>query len=209
LTLPFYKNRIYPHIVTLFGNPEPVQKIRHLLIPVAQRTVLEVGVGPGVNFPYYDASRVSKIYALEPNPGMKECADNQRRQTKLDVEFLDLPGERIPLADESVDTVVSTFTLCTIPGVTEAIKGIRRVLRPGGQFLFFELGLSPDKNVRRWQESTEPLFRWALAGGHVTRNIPALIEAGGFRVERMETGYLAPFPKAWSYYFWGVALPKP
>jgi len=208
LTLPFYKSRIYPRIVTLLGNPEPVQKIRHLLIPVAQGTVLEVGVGPGVNFPYYDAARVSKIYALEPNLGMKKCADNQRRQTKLDVEFLDLPGERIPLADESVDTVVSTFTLCTIPGVIEAIKGIRRVLRPGGQFLFFELGLSPDKNVRRWQESTEPLFKWALAGGHVTRNIPGLIEAGGFRVERMETGYLAPFPKAWSYYFWGVALPK-
>jgi len=195
--------------VTLLGNPEPVQKIRHLLIPVAQGTVLEVGVGAGVNFPYYDAARVSKIYALEPNPGMKACADNQRRQTKLNVEFLDLPGERIPLADESVDTVVSTFTLCTIPGVTEAITGIGRVLRPGGQFLFFELGLSPDKKVRRWQERTEPLFRWAFEGGHVTRNIPALIEAGGFRVERMETGYLASFPKAWSYYFWGVALPKP
>jgi len=195
--------------VTLFGNPEPVQKIRHLLIPVAQGTVLEVGVGAGVNFPYYDTARVSKIYALEPNPGMKACADNQRRQTKLDVEFLDLPGERIPLADESVDTVVSTFTLCTIPGVTEAITGIGRVLRPGGQFLFFELGLSPHKNVRRWQERTEPLFKWAFEGGHVTRNIPALIEAGGFRVERMETGYLASFPKAWSYYFWGVALPKP
>lgn len=195
--------------MTLLGNPEPVQKIRHLLIPVAQGTVLEVGVGPGVNFPYYDAARVSKIYALEPNPGMKACADNHRRQTKLDVEFLDLPGERIPLADESVDAVVSTFTLCTIPGVTEAITGIGRVLRPGGQFLFFELGLSSDKNVRRWQERTEPLFKWAFEGGHVTRNIPALIEAGGFRVERMETGYLASFPKAWSYYFWGVALPKP
>src|SRR6516164_3640103 len=113
----FYRNRIYPHIVTVLGNPEPVQKIRHQLIALARGTVLEVGVGPGVNFQYYDAAKVSKLYALEPNPGMKQRADNQRRQTKLDVEFLDLPGERIPLPNASVDTVVSTFTLCTISGV--------------------------------------------------------------------------------------------
>jgi SAM-dependent methyltransferase len=207
MAMAFYRNRIYPHIVTLLGNPEPVQKIRQTIIPLAQGTVLEVGVGPGVNFPYYDATKVGKVYALEPNPGMKSRADSQRRRTKLDVEFLDLSGEQIPLLDASVDTVVSTFTLCTIPGVTEAIRGIRRVLRLGGQFLFFEHGLSPDTNVRRWQERTEPLFKWAFEGCHVTRDIPALIEGGGFRVERMETGYLAPFPKSGSYYFWGVARP--
>jgi SAM-dependent methyltransferase len=98
---------------------------------------------PGVNFPYYDPARVNKVYALEPNPGMVRRAQNQRRRTELDVEFLDLPGERIPLPEASVDTVVSTFTLCTIPGVADAIRGIARVLRPGGQFLFFEHGLSP------------------------------------------------------------------
>ena len=84
--------------------------------------------GPGVNFPYYDPQKVDKVYALEPNPGMVAKAENQRRQTELQVEFLDLPGERIPLPDDSVDTVVSTFTLCTIPGVAEATRGISRVL---------------------------------------------------------------------------------
>jgi ubiquinone/menaquinone biosynthesis C-methylase UbiE len=204
----FYRNRIYPHIVTVLGNPEPVQKIRHQLIALARGTVLEVGVGPGVNFQYYDAAKVSKLYALEPNPGMKQRADNQRRQTKLDVEFLDLPGERIPLPNASVDTVVSTFTLCTISGVAEAIKGIERVLRPGGQFLFFEHGLSPDENVRRWQERTEPFFKLAFEGCHVTRNIPELIRQGGFQLDEVETGYLARFPKTGSYYFWGVARPR-
>jgi ubiquinone/menaquinone biosynthesis C-methylase UbiE len=139
---------------------------------------------------------------------MVERAGNQRRQTELDVEFLDLPGERIPLPDASVDTVVSTFTLCTIPGVADAIRGIVRVLRPGGQFLFFEHGLSSDIRVQRWQRLTEPLFQWAFEGCHVTRDIPAIIQEGGFRVERMETGYLARFPKSGSYYFWGVARPK-
>lgn len=206
--MSFYRNRVYPHIVTVLGNPKPVQEIRQRLLPLAQGTVLEVGVGPGVNFSYYDPGKVSKVYALEPNPGMVERAGNQSRQTELDVEFLDLPGERIPLPDASVDTVVSTFTLCTIPGVADAIRGIARVLRPGGQFLFFEHGLSPDIRVQRWQRRTEPLFQWAFEGCHVTRDIPAIIQEGGFRVERMETGYLARFPKSGSYYFWGVARPK-
>jgi ubiquinone/menaquinone biosynthesis C-methylase UbiE len=206
--MSFYRNRIYPHIVAMLGNPKPIQKIRHQIIPLAQGTVLEVGVGPGVNFSYYDSAKVNKIYALEPNPGMVLRAENQRRPTELDVEFLDLPGERIPLPEASVDTVVSTFTLCTIPGVADAIRGIARVLRPGGQFLFFEHGLSPDVRVRRWQERTEPLFQWAFEGCHVTRDIPALIKQGGFGIERMETGYLARFPKSGSYYFWGVARPE-
>ena len=207
--MSFYKDRVYPHVVTVLGNPKPIQKIRRQIVPLAQGTVLEVGVGPGVNFSYYDPTKVSKIYALEPNPGMLLRAENQRRRTKLDIKFLDVPGEQIPLPDGSVDTVVSTFTLCTIPGVADAIRGIARVLRPGGQFLFFEHGLSPDIRVRRWQERTEPFFQWAFEGRHVTRDIPAPIEEGGFRVERMETGYLARFPKSGSYYFWGVACMEP
>jgi len=206
--MSFYKNRVYPHIVTILGNPKPVQRIRQQLLPLARGTVLEVGVGPGVNFSYYDPGKVSKVYALEPNAGMVARANNQQHRTELNVEFLELPGERIPLPDASVDTVVSTFTLCTIPGIADAIRGIARVLRPGGQFLFFEHGLSPDVRVRRWQERTEPLFQWAFAGCHVTRDIPALIKDGGLAIERMQTGYLAVFPKSGSYYFWGVARPR-
>jgi SAM-dependent methyltransferase len=161
-----------------------------------------------VNFVHYDPAKVTKVYALEPNPGMIRMAEQQRRRTELDIEFLDLPGERIPLGDGSVDTVVSTFTLCTIPGVVEAIRGIGRVLKPGGQFIFFEHGLSPDPPVRRWQKRTEPFFQWAFEGCHVTRDIPLLIEGGGFKIEQMDTAYLAPFPKSGSHCFWGVARPE-
>ena len=205
--MPFYRDHIYPRLVSALGDPKPIQDVRQRMIPLAQGEVLEIGVGPGVNFVLYDPQKVSKVYALEPNPGMIRLAE-QHRRTDLNVEFLDLPGERIPLGDGSVDTVVSTFTLCTIPRVADAIRGIGRVLRPGGQFLFFEHGLSPDIRVRRWQERTEPLFQWAFEGCHVTRDIPALIKEGGFRVERMETGYLARFPKSGSYCFWGVARPE-
>ena len=206
--MPFYKDHVYPHLVSILGNPKPIKKIRQRILPSAQGDVLEIGVGPGVNFVHYDPARVNKVYALEPNPGMLRRAEEQRRQTQLDIEFLDLPGERIPLADGAVDTVVSTFTLCTIPGVVEAIQGIRRVLKPDGKFIFFEHGLSPDPGVRRWQARSEPFFHWVFEGCHVTRDIPSLIGEGGFKIEQMDAGYLAPFPKSGSYCWWGVAVPE-
>lgn len=141
----------------MLGNPKPIREVRRRIVPLAQGKVLEIGVGPGVNFVYYDPARVSKIYALEPNPTMIQLAAAAARRTELDVEFLGLPGERIPLEDDAVDTVVSSFTLCTIPGVVEAIQGIERVLKPGGKLIFFGLGIAPDSQVRRWQERWEPI----------------------------------------------------
>src|SRR5262249_43830920 len=194
--MSFYRDQIYPHLVSRLGNPKPIQEVRQRIIPLAQGKVLEIGVGSGANFVHYDPARVSKLYALEPNPGMRRLADRQRRQTALDVEFLDLPGERIPLADGAVDTVVSTFTLCTIPGVVEAIRGIARVLRPDGKLIFFELGLAPDPQVQRWQVRLEATYHRLFQGLYLTRDIPSLIQQGGFGIEQMEAAYIAEFPKS-------------
>jgi len=206
--VPFYRNRVYPRLVRMLGNPKPILEVRQRIVPLAQGTVLEVGVGPGVNFKHYDPAKVNKLYALEPNPGMVRLAESNRRQTDLDIEFLDLPGERIPLDEGSVDTVVTTFTFCTIPGLVEAIQGIGRVLRPGGRLIFFEHGLSPDPRVQRWQRRWEPILYRVFSGCHLRRDIPSLITEGGFQIEQMETGYLAKFPKSWSYCWWGVAVPQ-
>jgi SAM-dependent methyltransferase len=206
--MSFYRDHIYPHIVNALGDPPPIQEIRQRIVPMATGKVLELGVGAGVNFSLYDSSRVSKLYALEPNPGMIRLAKPQQQRTKLDIEFLDLPGERIPLQDSAVDTVVSTFTFCTIPDVTEAIRGLRRVLKPNGKLIFFEHGLSPDSRIRRWQERTEPIPHWLFEGCHITRDIPSLLVEGDFQIEEMETGYLAKIPKSWTYCFWGTAIPK-
>ncbi len=202
-----YKDSIYPYLVDTLGDPSPIRRIRRQIVSRAEGNVLEIGAGSGANFGHYDPRKVSKLYALEPNPGMIRLADRQRRKTKLDIEFLDLPGERIPLEDKAVDTVVSTFTLCTIPDIATAIRGIVRVLRPGGKLIFFELGLSPDVSVERWQKRLEPIFYWMFQGLYLTRDIPALIREGGFQIEHIETGYLASFPKSSSYCWWGVALP--
>jgi ubiquinone/menaquinone biosynthesis C-methylase UbiE len=132
--MPFYRDRVYPYLVSMLGNPKPVEKIRQRIVPLAEGIVLEIGVGSGVNFAHYDPAKVAKVYA------MLRRAGEQQRRTQLDIEFLGLPGERIPLADASVDTVLSTFTLCTIPSAVGAIQGIGRVLKPDGKFIFFEHG---------------------------------------------------------------------
>jgi ubiquinone/menaquinone biosynthesis C-methylase UbiE len=204
--MSFYRDHIYPRLVEALGDPRPIQKIRRQIIPLAQGNALEIGVGSGANFIHYDPARVSKLYALEPNAGMIRLAQQQRQRTKLNIEFLDLPGERIPLKDGTVDTVVSTFTLCTIPGIVEAIRGIRLVLRSNGRFIFFELGGSPDAAVQRWQKRLEPFYYWLFQGLCLTRDIPSLIVQGGFQIEQIDGAYLAQFPKSPSHCWWGTAI---
>jgi ubiquinone/menaquinone biosynthesis C-methylase UbiE len=204
--MSFYGDRIYPRLVSMLGNPQPIRNVRAKILRLAQGRVLEVGVGTGVNFVHYDPARVAKVYALEPNRGMIRLAERERRRTKLDIEFLDLPGECIPLDDATVDTVVSTFTFCTIADVMEAIRGIRRVLRPGGKLIFFEHGRSPDASVRRWQERWEPVYYCVFQGCHLTRDIPALLTQGGLQIDQMESAYLAPCPKSATHCWWGTAV---
>ena len=206
--MPFYRDTVYPHLVDILGDPPPIEKVRRQVIPLAQGNVLEIGAGSGANFVHYDVARVTKLYALEPNSGMIRLAKRQQLKTKLNIEVIGLHGERIPLEDRSVDTVVSTFTLCTIPGILEAVRGLARVLKPQGKLIFFELGLSPDPAVQRWQKRLEPLQHWLFQGLYLTRDIPSLIVQGGFQIEQMESGYLAQFPKSLTYCWWGTAIPQ-
>ena len=203
--MSFYTDTIYPALVERLGNPGPIQTLRREIVPRAGGTVLEIGVGSGLNFPYYDRSKVRKLFALEPNPGMRRRAEEQQRRTGLDVQFLSLPGERIPLDEASVDTVVSTFTLCTIAPLREALSGLARVLRPGGTLLFLENSVAHDERVRRWQRWWEPVHQCVFAGLFLTRDIPSMVAGAGLRLERVELEYLSRFPKSWSHCCWGIA----
>jgi len=204
--MPFYRDYVYPQLVDLLGDPPPIHAIRQKVIPLAWGNVLEIGAGSGANFIHYDPARVSNLYALEPNAGMIRLAQRRLRGTHLHVEFLDLPGEHIPLADHTVDTVVSTFTLCTIPGIMEAIRDIRRVLKVDGKLIFIELGLSPDPAVQRWQRRLEPIHKWLYQGLYLTRDIPSLMIEGGFQIKQMKQAYLAQVPKSLTYCWWGTAI---
>jgi SAM-dependent methyltransferase len=205
----FYRDRVYPKLVDLLGNPTPIQVLRRRILPLAEGAVLELGFGSGVNLAYYDPARIARLYALEPNKGMTRIAERHPRRKVFDLQFLDLRGEQIPLADGSIDTVVSTFTLCTVDSIHEAIHGISRVLKRDGRLIVIENTVSPHKSVSRWQKFWAPAHRRVFAGLDLTRDICSAIEAGNFKFDELETGYLARFPKSWSYCCWGVATPKP
>lgn len=203
--MSFHRDYIYPYLVDKLGDPPPIRKIRQQIIPLAEGNVLEIGSGSGANFPHYDPTKVRKLYALEPNPGMIRLAQKQQHRTRLDIEYLDLPGERIPLSESSIDTVVSTFTLCTISDLAPALREVARVLKPDGKLIFFELGLSPDPKVQKRQRQLEPIYHGLFQGLYLTRDIPSLLRKGGFQIQEMEQGYIAQFPRSSSYCWWGIA----
>ncbi len=203
--MSFYQKHIYPYLVDKLGDPPPIRKIRQQIIPLAYGQVLEIGAGSGANFEHYAPTKVNKLYALEPNPGMIRLVEKRELRTQLDIEFIDLVAEQIPLESESIDTVVTTFTLCTIYDLDEALKGIVRVLKSDGDIISFELGRSPDPKVQRRQKQLEPICHWLFQGLYLTRDIPSLIEHAGFHIAQMDMGYITEFPKSLSYCWWGRA----
>jgi ubiquinone/menaquinone biosynthesis C-methylase UbiE len=199
-----YDRYILPPLINLACSSKPNMKQREKVVPLAEGEVLEIGVGSGLNFPFYDTDKVRKVWGLEPSEGMRLLARKKLGGSELDVEMLDLPGEEIPLDTNSVDTVVVTYTLCTIPDAQRALRGMRRVLRPGGHLLFCEHGAAPDEGVRRWQERLNPIWSRFSGGCNMNRDIPGLLESSGFRVVVDERMYI-PGVKALSYNYWGSA----
>jgi ubiquinone/menaquinone biosynthesis C-methylase UbiE len=202
-----YDTYVLPHVINLACGSGDIAKQRRKVVPLATGRVLEVGMGPGLNLPFYDRSSVELVWGLEPSEGMRRKAAGALAATDLDVRWLDLPGEEIPLDDDSVDTVVLTYTLCSIAGWEQALGQMRRVLKPGGRLLFSEHGEAPDDSVRRWQHRIDPMWTRLAGGCHITRRIPDLIDQGGFRIDRLDEGYL-PGPKIGAFHSWGGATPR-
>ena len=203
----FYDRHILPHVINLACGVKPIRYQRQKVVPQAEGRVLEVGIGSGLNLPFYDPARVEKLWGLEPAPEIRRMAEKAAAGAPFPVEFIDLPGETIPLEPGSVDTVVITYTLCTIPDAVRALHEMRRVLKPGGQLLFAEHGRAPDASVRRWQDRLTPIWKRIGGGCHLNRDIPKLLEQGGFAIDRLETMYL-PGPRPMTFNYWGAAVPR-
>ena len=199
-----YGKYVLPRVVHLACSARPNMRQREKLVPLASGRVLEVGMGSGLNLPFYDARRVTKVWGLEPSPEMSKMASAAVEAVAFDVEFVSAGGEQIPLDSESFDTVLMTFTLCTIPDAQRALREIARVLKRGGQLLFCEHGAAPDAGVRRWQNRINPLWRRLAGGCHLNRDIPGLIRRGGFEITRMDTMYIPGWRPA-SFNYWGAA----
>jgi ubiquinone/menaquinone biosynthesis C-methylase UbiE len=199
-----YHDVILPKICDLSMRNERLRPYRERVIGAAEGRVLEIGSGSGLNLPYYRPS-VREILALEPDENLLAMA-RRVPHTEIPVNFIEASAEAIPLDDSSVDTVVTTWTLCTIPGADAALSEMRRVLRPGGMLLFVEHGLSPDRGVRWWQDTLTPIWRRVSGGCHLNRPIRSMIEDGGFRLDRIETGYMQG-PKPMTFMYEGSARP--
>lgn len=205
--MSLYERHVVPRLINFVCGMGPFAHQRRKVVPQARGTVLEIGIGTGLNLPHYDASRIEKVIGLDPSEESWKIAGKRARGLGFPVEFIGLPGERIPLADHSVDTVVVTYSLCTIPDPVAALQGMRRVLKPGGELLFCEHGAAPDAGVHRWQGRVNPMWRRCFGGCNLHRPIPELLKAGGFHVRRLESMYLPGTPKIAAFNYWGAATP--
>ncbi len=205
--MSFYSRYILPAMIDCACGTKPIRYQRRKIVPRAAGIVLELGFGSGLNLPFYDAAKVTRIFALEPEAGMLARARKQARSANIQIDIIPEKAEEISLPSASVDTVLVTYSLCTIPDAAAALRGARRVLKPGGRLLFCEHGRAPDAKVLAMQMRVEPVWKAISGGCHLTRDIPALIEAGGFAIEGVETMYLPSTPRFAGFNYWGAAKP--
>ena len=199
----FYDDRVLPRITDfLLGRPE-VGEIRARVCAGLEGEVLEVGFGSGLNVPHYPDA-VERVRAVDPATLGRELAAERVARSPVPVEYVGLDGESLPLPDESVDHVLTTWTLCTIPDVERALAEVHRVLRPGGTLHFIEHGRARDERVVRWQDRITPIQKKVFGGCHLNRPIDQLLVGAGFTIDRLEA-YQAPGPKVASYFYEGVA----
>lgn len=202
----FYDKYILPHFLNCACGSKPIVYQREKVVPMAEGLVLEVGIGSGLNIPFYDSTKVDKILGLDPSEELNRMALKVAADKGIPVEFILGGAEAIPLPDNHVDTVLVTYTMCTIPEVAAANKEILRVLKPQGKMIFCEHGLAPDANISKWQNRIDPYWGKIAGGCHLNRNIPALIAEAGFKIESMEQMYLPSTPKFAGYNYWGTAV---
>jgi ubiquinone/menaquinone biosynthesis C-methylase UbiE len=203
--MAFYRDVLLPRLCDLSMRNRRLLPYRKRAIGLAEGRVLEIGVGSGLNLPFYGHA-VRDIWALDPAPQLIAMARKLAGASAVPVTFIESSAEAIPIDDNSVDTIVTTWTLCTIPQSIAAIGEMRRVLRPSGRLVFVEHGLSPDKGVRWWQDRLTPAWRCVSGGCHLNRPITRMIEEGGFLLDRLETGYM-PGPKPLAFMYEGSAHP--
>jgi ubiquinone/menaquinone biosynthesis C-methylase UbiE len=202
--MSFYKDQIVPLLTNLSMRNRHLAAYRDRIVPAATGRVLEIGIGSGLNLPRYSPN-VQQLIGLEPSPKLLGMARNVGRLV-IPVDLIEGSAEEIPLEKASVDTVVTTWTLCTIPDASRALYEMRRVLKPGGRLLFVEHGRASDPNVVRWQDHLTPIWKRIGGGCHLNRAIGSLIEAAGFRFERLETSYMRG-PKPITFIYEGSARP--
>ncbi len=200
----WYDEHLLPYLLDMACGIRPIARQRELIVPQARGRVLEIGIGTGLNIPFYRHDQVSQIVGVDPALRMHKLAQKRIDRAGLKVELMGLSAEKLPAPDASFDTVVCTYTLCTIPDPVAALAEMRRVLVPGGKLLFSEHGRAPDANVAAWQNRLDALWGKFAGGCHLNRDIPALLKEAGFKADTA-SAYLPGGPKFVGYHYWGQA----
>ncbi|HTO19156.1 MAG TPA: methyltransferase domain-containing protein [Pseudomonas sp.] len=201
-----YERYVLPHLIDYACGMGEVMKLRSQLVPQAQGEVLEIGIGTGLNLGFYDPARVSRVVGVDPAAQMQAMAQRRAAGIAIPVEMLALELGQIQAQDDRFDSIVCTFTLCSIPDVAAALEEMRRVLKPGGRLLFAEHGLAPDAGVARWQGRLTPCWKPLAGGCHLDRDIPRLLKGAGFAIRELDSGYLkGPRPMTYVYRGWAEA----
>lgn len=203
--MSFYGDRILPHLIHMSMRQATLAPYRRRLIPTVEGLVLEIGVGSGVNLPLYSGG-TKHVIGLDPSPKLLSMARESACQATVPVELLEGSAEAIPLKADCIDAVVTTWTLCSVPDVVCALAEVRRVLKQRGRLHFVEHGRSPDASVCRWQDRLTPLWKRIGGGCHLNRAMRQLIEDAGFRLERIDSGYMKG-PKPMTFMYEGCARP--
>jgi SAM-dependent methyltransferase len=201
----FYDRFILPKLLTCACSSPPMMRQRSKIVPHAKGRVLELGIGMGLNLAFYDTSQVQAVVGVDPAAELRALALAAPRPDHLAVEVDDGTAEALPFEDGSFDTVVCTFTLCSVHTPAAALAEARRVLKPGGTFLFCEHGLAPDAGVAKWQRRIEPVWKRIAGGCHLTRPIASAITGAGFKLDWVESMYVPHTPRFAGWNEWGAA----
>ena len=203
----FYDRFILPRLLTCACSSSPMMRQRAKIVPQATGQVLELGIGMGLNLSFYDPDKVSGVIGVDPAAELRAAAIAAPRDPRLAVTIEDGTAEALPFADASFDSVVCTFTLCSVHAPAAALAEARRVLKPSGRLLFCEHGLAPDAGVATWQRRIEPIWKRIAGGCHLTRPVASAIAAAGFKLDRVESMYVPKTPRIAAWNEWGVATP--
>ena len=206
--MSLYDKYVLPKFLNCACGSNPVARQRQKVVPLVEGKVLEIGIGSGLNLPFYDKSNIDELWGLDPSEELSDMARKVADSENIEVNFISSGAEEIPLPDKYFDSVLITYTMCTIPEVARANREIKRVLKTGGKLIFCEHGEAPDENIRKWQKRINPFWGKLAGGCNIDRKIPTLIQNSGFEIVELEEMYLPKTPKIVGYNYWGYALEK-